>query len=83
MWYGVWRQKRYPPKNQLYKVHIPSLSINYRCDGDDDCRDKSDEKDCKKTCSHGQFYCDNGKCIKGSFRCDKDNDCGDGSDEKG
>ena len=58
---------------------------SWKCDGDNDCFDNSDEKDCPPiTCSGSQFKCSNLKqCIHESYKCDGINDCDDGSDELG
>jgi len=48
---------------------------NYRCDGDDDCANGSDEDNCPT------FTCGSGEQIPRDYRCDYGEDCEDGSDE--
>jgi hypothetical protein len=54
-----------------------SYPISYKCDGDDDCSDASDEAGCPT------FTCRSGTTIPERYRCDGDDDCSDGSDEAG
>ena len=79
-------------KEDEFNCSDSSMCIDkkWKCDGDFDCADHSDERDCKGTifdgeghlCSDTDFTCASGdECIHKTWACDGDQDCLDGSDE--
>ncbi|XP_042180932.1 low-density lipoprotein receptor-related protein 1B-like [Oncorhynchus tshawytscha] len=60
------------------------VQASWKCDGDDDCLDGSDEEPhiCyNRSCPADQFKCLNNRCIPKRWLCDGTNDCGNNEDE--
>ncbi|VBB30312.1 unnamed protein product, partial [Acanthocheilonema viteae] len=60
------------------------VKSDYICDGEPDCRDRSDEQNCPslRSCEPNEYKCNNGRCVQKMWLCDGDDDCGDNSDEQ-
>ena len=68
---------KYPGSFQCNSGHC--IKGYFQCDGDTNCLDESDEKDCK--CLSSEFTCPTGECLPVNELCDGNKNCGNGSDE--
>ncbi|XP_073813447.1 corin serine peptidase isoform X2 [Musca autumnalis] len=57
------------------------LPMEYVCDGNLDCMDHKDEKNCE-VCGKDELFCGNGKCVTYDHICNGVMDCPYGQDEK-
>ncbi|XP_078812346.1 uncharacterized protein lrp13b isoform X3 [Oryzias latipes] len=64
------------------KDGLECVMYSHVCDGEQDCKDGSDEDGCETLCKTGEFQCAHGnRCIPQKGVCDGQRDCQDGSDE--
>ncbi|KAH8340133.1 hypothetical protein KR067_010390 [Drosophila pandora] len=68
------------PVSGIGEVNKDCIPASWRCDGQKDCPDKSDEVGCP-TCRADQFSCQSGECIDKSLVCDGTTNCANGHDE--
>jgi hypothetical protein len=57
------------------------IPLSWRCDGQTECSDASDEEDCSE-CRPDQFWCQTGQCIAKKHECDGIPQCMDRADEQ-
>uniref|UniRef100_A0A1I7TV41 EGF-like domain-containing protein n=1 Tax=Caenorhabditis tropicalis TaxID=1561998 RepID=A0A1I7TV41_9PELO len=84
-------QKACDPNHSFKCQDDRCIPSSWRCDGDIDCQNEEDEKNCPKVCSSDEHKCgevksarsslERFKCIPNKWVCDGEFDCEDRSDE--
>ncbi|XP_064097645.1 low-density lipoprotein receptor-related protein 6-like [Macrobrachium nipponense] len=73
-----------PKEFRCHSGSVDCIPLKWRCDGQSECEDKSDEWKCgHEMCLPSQFRCSSGQCIDKPMICDGKRQCDDGSDEVG
>ena len=75
-------------KNQYLCDNKKCIQIQWKCNGNNDCGDNSDEHthaNCtgisESVCDNNEYTCSNRKCVHLSLKCNGEDNCGDNSDE--